>query len=61
MDEVATQVQKNKVLVEARPEFLPDAVMDENVDVNLICSDAWLLVLAAPAFQCSLLSSCSAS
>ena len=39
--EVAKNVQRNKVLVEeeqveVRPEFISDAVMDENVDVNLI-------------------------
>ena len=35
--------------VEVRPERLPDAVLDENVDVNLIrkffTQDAWLLVM----------------
>ena len=40
-DDVAIHVQRNKVLieeeqVEVQPEFLPDALMDENVDVSLI-------------------------
>ena len=51
--EVAKYVQRNKVLVEeeqveVQPEFISNAVMDENVDVNLIrrffTTDAWLVV-----------------
>ena len=51
--DVAIHVQRNKVFieeeqVEVQPEFLPDALMDENVDVSLIrrffSNDAWLLV-----------------
>ena len=50
---VANEVQRNKVLieeeqVEVRLEYIPDAIMDENVDVNLIrrffTTDAWLVV-----------------
>ena len=49
---MAIDACKNKVLieedqVEVRPELLPDAVLDENVDISLIhkffTSDAWLL------------------
>ena len=51
--DIATEVQKTKTLVheeqvEARPELLPDALLDENVDVHLIrrffTDDAWLLL-----------------
>ena len=51
-ENVARDAQENKVLieedqVEVRPELLPDAAIDENVDINLIRKffsyDAWLL------------------
>ena len=51
--DIATEVQKTKTLVheeqvEARPELLPDALLDENIDVHLIrrffTDDAWLLL-----------------
>ena len=52
--EVAKNVQRNKVLVEeeqveVRPEFISDAVMDENVDVNLITLRT--LLIAATNFS----------